>query len=90
MASGRKTRKVTVTVPEEIAVTLDKWRAGGKIESVSQFVSESIRQRMDRTQSVATIERVYGGRPPLEMVNRGRELLGLAPLTEDEYSAGAA
>jgi hypothetical protein len=24
------------------------------------------------------------------MVNRGRGLLGLAPLTEDEYAAGAA
>ncbi|MEV6428063.1 MULTISPECIES: hypothetical protein [unclassified Nocardia] len=90
MARERKTRKVTVTVPEEIAVTLDKWREGGRIESVSQFVAESVRQRMDRAQSVATIERVYGGKPPLEMINHGRALLGLPPLTEDEYAAGAA
>lgn len=81
---------MTVTVPEEMAATLESWREDGRIESVSQFVTESVQQRMDRAESLAAIERVYGGRPPLEMVNQGRAMLGLPPLTDDEYGAGAA
>ncbi|MEV0294454.1 hypothetical protein [Nocardia sp. NPDC050710] len=90
MARERRTRKVTITVPEEIADTLDQWRDGGRITSVSAFVSESVQARMDRERSLATIEAVYGGRPPLDMINHGRELLGLPPLPADERASGAA
>ncbi|MBF6302298.1 hypothetical protein IU459_32865 [Nocardia amamiensis] len=90
MARRRQTRKVTVTVPEEVAATLDNWRDGGTIESVSAFVAESIQAAVDRQKSLATIESVYGGRPPLEMINRGRELLGLPPLSSDEHPAAGA
>ncbi|MGY2062386.1 hypothetical protein ACW9HQ_46535, partial [Nocardia gipuzkoensis] len=81
MARERRTRKVTVTVPEEVAATLDSWRDGGRIESVSAFVAESVQARLDRERSMAAIESVYGGRPPLDMVNHGRRLLGLPPLS---------
>ncbi len=89
MRSARQVSEL-LTVPEEVAVTLDTWRDGGTIESVSAFVAESIQAAVDRRKSLATIECVYGGRPPPEMINRGRELLGLPPLSSDEHPAAGA
>ncbi|MEU7144253.1 ribbon-helix-helix domain-containing protein [Nocardia sp. NPDC046473] len=95
MASSReqKTRKVTVTLPEELLAMLETWRAGGHIESVSAFVSEAVQARINRAQSLAKLEQVLGGRPPLDLINRARAMQGLPPLSEEEAGgphAGAA
>ncbi|MBF6136380.1 hypothetical protein IU501_25670 [Nocardia otitidiscaviarum] len=93
MARERRTRKITVTMPEEIATTLDDWRRSGRIESVSAFVAESVKARVDRAQSLARIEEVFGGRPPLDLINKARAVQGLPPLSEEEDPgdrAGAA
>ncbi|MFI9504035.1 hypothetical protein [Nocardia sp. NPDC052566] len=89
----RGTRKVTITVPEEVAATLDQWKAAGRIESVSGFVAESVRARIDRAESLAKIEEITGGRPPLDLINRARAMQGLPPLPDKEAGgphAGAA
>ncbi|MFD6163344.1 ribbon-helix-helix domain-containing protein [Nocardia sp. NPDC060256] len=95
MPSSReqKTRKVTVTLPEELLAMLETWRAGGHIESVSAFVSEAVQARINRAQSLAKLEQVLGGRPPLDLINRARAVQGLPPLSEEEAGgphAGAA
>ncbi|WP_306361753.1 hypothetical protein [Nocardia sp. CC227C] len=93
MARERRTRKITVTMPEEIATTLDDWRRSGRIESVSAFVAESVKARVDRAQSLARIEEVFGGRPPLDLINKARAVQGLPPLSDEEDPgdhAGAA
>lgn len=92
-ARDRGTRKVTITVPEDVAATLDGWKADGRIESVSAFVAETVRARIDRAQSLAKIEEISGGRPPLELINRARAMQGLPPLPDDKSEgprAGAA
>ncbi len=71
-------------MPEEVATTLDRWRGSGRIESVSAFVAESVRARVDRTESLARIEEVFGGRPPLDMINKARAVRGLPPLSDEE------
>lgn len=93
MARARRTRKITVSMPEEIAATLDDWRAAGRIESISSFVAESVRARVNRTESLARLENALGGRPPLDLINRARAVQGLPPLPEKEDPgdhAGAA
>ncbi|MFI6865733.1 hypothetical protein [Nocardia sp. NPDC050406] len=93
MARQRRTRRITVTMPEEIATTLDRWRSSGRIESVSAFVTESVRARVDRAESLARIEEVFGGRPPLDLINKARAVQGLPPLSDEEDPgdrAGAA
>ncbi|WP_297624634.1 hypothetical protein [Nocardia sp.] len=93
MARQRRTRKITVTMPEEVAATLDEWRNKGRIESISAFVAESVKVRVDRAESLARIEQVFGGRPPLDLINRARAVQGLPPLAEEDAAgdhAGAA
>ncbi|GAA5050263.1 ribbon-helix-helix domain-containing protein [Nocardia callitridis] len=95
MAHSRapRTRKVTVTLPEDVVATLEAWRAEGRIESVSAFVSDSVRSRIGTAESLAKIEEVFGGRPPLDLINRARAAQGLPPLPEegtDGPRAGAA
>ncbi|MFI9504130.1 hypothetical protein [Nocardia sp. NPDC052566] len=90
-----KTRKVTVTVPEDVAATLEQWRAAGRIKSVSEYVASQVQAGMDRATSLRMAETVHGGaagpkRPPLDAINRGRALQGLPPLTEAEADAISA
>ncbi|WP_141717468.1 hypothetical protein [Nocardia altamirensis] len=95
MSSSRepKTRKVTVTLPEDLVATLEAWRDSGRIESVAAFVAESVCARVGDAQSLAKLEEVFGGRPPLDLINRARAAQGLPPLSEEEAGgphAGAA
>ncbi|GAB2442326.1 hypothetical protein ACWCW7_35405 [Nocardia tengchongensis] len=88
MARQRRTRKITVTMPEEIAATLDDWRSSGRIASISAFVAESVKARVDRADSLARLENALGGRPPLDLINRARAVQGLPPLSDEEEAPG--
>ncbi|MEU4342002.1 ribbon-helix-helix domain-containing protein [Nocardia sp. NPDC023852] len=88
-----RTRKVTVTLPEDIVAILERWRAAGNIDSVSAFVAASVRAGINQSESLAKLEEVFGGRPPLDLINRARAAQGLPPLSEEEAGgphAGAA
>lgn len=92
---AKKTRKITITVPEEIAVTLEAWRESGAIASVSEYATRQLRVAMARAGAIRLSETVYGGaggpkRPPLDAINAGRALQGLAPLTEQQADAVSA
>ncbi|MFF0633061.1 hypothetical protein ACFYTS_11215 [Nocardia sp. NPDC004151] len=88
MARPRRTRKITVTMPEDIAATLDDWRSSGRIASISAFVAESVKARVDRADSLARLENALGGRPPLDLINRARAVQGLPPISDDEEAPG--
>jgi len=79
MARVKKTRKVTVTVPEEVAETLDQWAKSGQIESVSRYVSDSVQRRIRREEAISAWENVIGGRPPADLIDRARAARGLPP-----------
>jgi len=85
-----KTRKITVTVPEDTAATLEQWREAGRISSVSEYVSTQIQAGMQRAATIRSIETVMGGRPELALINRARRTLGLPPMTEAEADAASA
>jgi len=92
---AKKTRKVTVTVPEDMAATLEQWRDAGRIPSVSEYVTSQVKAGMDRAESLRRIETIIGGpdsprRPDLEHINRVQALLGLPPLTEADADAVSA
>jgi Arc/MetJ-type ribon-helix-helix transcriptional regulator len=64
-----KTKKVTVTVPKDVAATLEGWTKSGNIASVSAYVSESVQQRMSRDTSLQKLEAAFGRRPDPGMVD---------------------
>ncbi|NNH69034.1 hypothetical protein HLB23_03960 [Nocardia uniformis] len=76
----RKTRKVTITVAEEVADRLTQWARDGEIDSVSRYVAEAVEQRMRSDEAIAVWENAIGGRPSVELINRARAARGLAPL----------
>ncbi|CAM2974801.1 hypothetical protein SKPI104516_12635 [Skermania piniformis] len=86
---------MTVTVPEDIAATLEQWRDSGRIKSVSQYITSQILAGMNRAAALRTVESACGGadepkRPPLDEINRARRLLELPPFTEAEAEAISA
>lgn len=68
-----------MTVPVDVADTLDSWAKMGVIDSVSGYVADAVKRRMNRAESLARLEQVFGGRPPLELINRARAARGLPP-----------
>ena len=88
-----ETKKVTISVPKDDVSTLERWKASGRIDNLSAYVSAALRDRMDRDISLDAIERAFGGVPPLELVNQARAMQGLPPLSAedlDRRSPGAA
>ncbi|WP_227982385.1 hypothetical protein [Nocardia spumae] len=88
-----ETKKVTISVPKDDVSTLERWKASGRIDNVSAYVSAALRDRMHRDISLDAIEATFGGVPPLELVNQARSMQGLPPLSAEDLdrpSAGAA
>ncbi|MBO0853935.1 MAG: hypothetical protein J2P18_09215 [Nocardia sp.] len=88
-----ETKKVTISVPKDAVSTLEQWKACGRIENLSAYVSAALRDRMDRDSAQDAIERTFGGVPPLDLVNQARAVQGLPPLSSEDLdspSAGAA
>ncbi|QIS02708.1 hypothetical protein F5X71_10580 [Nocardia brasiliensis] len=72
-----------MTVPEDVAATLDQWVQTGVIESVSQFVADTVTRRASRTESLTRWEKAIGGRPSAELIDRVRASHGLPPRIDD-------
>ncbi|NKY51783.1 hypothetical protein [Nocardia vermiculata] len=85
-----ETKKVTISVPKDDVSTLERWKASGRIENLSAYVSAALRDRMDRDISLDAIEATFGGVPPLELVNQARRTQGLAPLSAEDLGRGRA
>lgn len=85
---------MTISVPKDDVATLERWKASGRIDAVSSYVSAALRDRMARDVSLDAIEAAFGGVPAPELVNRARGMQGLPPLVAEQDSgrpsAGAA
>jgi antitoxin ParD1/3/4 len=77
-----KTKKVTITVPSEVADALTEWADTGRIRSVSAFVAESVQQRMERETSLAKLKQAFGAPPPTDLVDRVLRKLGRSDLVD--------
>ncbi|WP_194838566.1 hypothetical protein [Nocardia sp. XZ_19_369] len=89
------TREVSIQVPEEVAESLEKLRAAGRISDIPGFVAVSVQASLDAAQkeSLAAIEAVSGGRPPVDLINAALARQGHPPLPDedaDSHHAGAA
>jgi len=80
---AKKTRTVKLTVPEEVAATLEHWTETGVIESPSQFVADAVARRSSREESLTRWEQAIGGHPLAELIDRVRASHGLPPRTND-------
>lgn len=80
---AKKTRTVKLTVPEEVAATLDRWMEAGVIESPSQFVADVVARRSSREESLGRWESATGGRPSAELIDQVRASHGLPPRAND-------
>jgi Arc/MetJ-type ribon-helix-helix transcriptional regulator len=58
------TRKVTVTLPTDIADYLSQRAESGTIESVSSYVAEAVGRKVHRDRDRAQLEKALGGPPP--------------------------
>jgi len=71
--------RVTVSLPPALLATARAAVAGGAAESLSAFVAASLRTQLSRSQALAELERVLGGRPPQQALDAVRRDLGLPP-----------
>jgi antitoxin ParD1/3/4 len=71
--------RVTVSLPPALLATARAAVASGAAESLSAFVAKSLRTQLSRTQALAELERVLGGRPPQHALDAVRRDLGLPP-----------
>jgi antitoxin ParD1/3/4 len=71
--------RVTVSLPPALLANARAAVAGGAAESLSAFVAASLRTQLSRSQALAELERVLGGRPPQQALDAVRRDLGLPP-----------
>jgi antitoxin ParD1/3/4 len=71
--------RVTVSLDPELLADARAAVAAGEAESLSAYVADALRIKLDRDRSLAELERVLpGGRPPEEVLDQVRRDLGLA------------
>jgi len=70
--------RVTVSLPPDLLGDVRGAVAAGAAESLSAFVAQALRTQLMRAHALAELERVLGGRPPQEAIDRVRRGLGLA------------
>jgi antitoxin ParD1/3/4 len=70
--------RVTVSLDPELLADARSAVAAGAAESLSAYVADALRIKLDRARALAELERVLpGGRPPQEELDRVRRDLGL-------------
>ena len=72
-------RRVTVSLPEELAAAAERAVAAGDAKSVSAYVAGALQAQQARRQAFAALEKLYGGRPTDEALAEARRALGLPP-----------
>jgi antitoxin ParD1/3/4 len=73
------TKRVTVSLPEEIAAEAEAAVEAGDAKSVSAYVAGALQAQQARRQAFAALEKLYGGRPSAEALAEARRVLGLPP-----------
>jgi antitoxin ParD1/3/4 len=56
-------RKLTISLPAELAEDAERAVAAGDAMSVSAYVAQALKAQQVRRDALAALERLYGGRP---------------------------
>ena len=73
-------QRVTVSLPAELVARARAAVTNGEAASVSAYVAESMRARVEKAEALGRLEFVLGGRPPVEELNAVRTRWGLPAL----------
>jgi Arc/MetJ-type ribon-helix-helix transcriptional regulator len=73
------TRRVTVSLPEEIAAEAERAVEAGDAKSVSAYVAVALQAQQARKRAFAALEKLYGGQPSPEALAEARRAMGLPP-----------
>lgn len=71
MTWGMTTKRVTVSLPAELLTEAKTAVRTGAAESLSAYIADALRERLEKERGLAELERVLGGRPPVEALNSG-------------------
>jgi Arc/MetJ-type ribon-helix-helix transcriptional regulator len=74
-------KRITVSIPEELAAEAERAVAAGDAKSVSAYVAAALQAQQDRRQAFSALEKLYGGRPSEEALAEVRRAMGLPPRT---------
>ena len=69
--------RVTVSLPSELLARAREAVAAGEAESVSAYVAQALAARQSKARSLAALDEVLGGPPPVAAHNEVRAQLGL-------------
>jgi Arc/MetJ-type ribon-helix-helix transcriptional regulator len=75
------TKRVTVSLPEEVAAQLERAVAAGDAKSVSAYVADALQAQQARRRAFTALETLYGGPPTPEALAEARTAMGLPPKT---------
>jgi antitoxin ParD1/3/4 len=75
------TKRVTISLPEEVAAEAERAVQAGDAKSVSAYVAGALQAQQVRRLAFAALERLYGGPPPPEALAEARRAMGLPPQT---------
>ncbi len=72
--------RITVSLPADLVARARQAVDGGEAPSVSAYVAEAMRTRVERSEALGRLTAVLGGRPPVEELNAVRARWGLPDL----------
>jgi Arc/MetJ-type ribon-helix-helix transcriptional regulator len=73
------TRKLSISLPDELAEEAERAVAAGDAETVSAYVASALEAAKARRRAFGQLEELYGGRPSEEALAEARRVMGLPP-----------
>jgi len=73
------TKKLTISLPDELAAEAERAVAAGDAKSVSAYVASALQAQEARRRAFGRLEQLYGGRPSPEALAEARRVMGLPP-----------
>ena len=75
------TKKLTISLPDELAAEAERAVAAGDAKSVSAYVAGALQAQEARRRAFGRLEQLYGGRPSEEALAEARRVMGLPSRT---------
>jgi len=86
-SESMNTKRVTVSLPEEVAAEAERAVQAGDAKSLSAYVAVALQAQQARRRAFAALEKLYGGRPSPEALAEARRAMGLSPRTQARAQA---
>jgi antitoxin ParD1/3/4 len=80
-------KRVTVSLPEEVAAEVERAVAAGDAKSISAYVAVALQAQQARNRAFAMLEKLYGGQPSPEALAEARRAMGLPPRVQARTQA---